>query len=364
MTRILPLIVISLLVLTGCFGGGEASPVVAITAPMNGATVPAGESVDLSFKASEDSGAGLSRVEVFVNGALLSSEAVPEGSEALHQFTLAWTPSAGGSANVMAVAYAADDTASAPVTLVLTVAEAAAAADEAESPSDQEGGTDTVVASTLAQGRVTGLANVRAKPGILCQQLGQLAEGTVITLLEYSADKQWAKTDVMGADKPGWVWLENVEIVSGLIPQGVEKGCDGCGDGVCSAALSETCATCASDCGACPVPTAVPGATLAPTAVPTVPAPVCGDGVCNGTETISTCFADCGFIIPVTLVPLPYCGDGVCNGTETISTCFADCGFIIPVTLVPIAFCGDGTCNGSETMFSCPADCNIILPWP
>jgi len=42
---------------------------------------------------------------------------------------------------------------------------------------------------------------------------------------------------------------------------------------------------------------------------------ICGDGFCNGTESASTCPADCA-----------YCGDGICNGSETASTCPADCG--------------------------------------
>jgi hypothetical protein len=71
---------------------------------------------------------------------------------------------------------------------------------------------------------------------------------------------------------------------------------------------------------------------------------VCGDGVCNGTETSVTCPADC---------PTSVCGDGVCNGTETSVTCPADC---------PTSVCGDGVCNGTETNISCPADCNVTPP--
>jgi hypothetical protein len=100
----------------------------------------------------------------------------------------------------------------------------------------------------------------------------------------------------------------------------------GCGNGVCSGA--ETCSTCPADCGACP--------------------PVCGDGTCSGAETCSTCPADCGACPPV-------CGDGTCNGTETCSTCPADCGACPPV-------CGDGTCNGTETCSTCPGDCGVCGP--
>jgi serine protease len=71
--------------------------------------------------------------------------------------------------------------------------------------------------------------------------------------------------------------------------------------------------------------------------------PVCGDRVCNGTETCSTCAGDCGSCTPV-------CGDKVCNGTETCSTCPGDCGACAPV-------CGDKVCNGTETCSTCPGDC-------
>ncbi len=47
----------------------------------------------------------------------------------------------------------------------------------------------------------------------------------------------------------------------------------------------------------------------------------CGDSVCSGAETCSTCPGDCG-----TCVVTPYCGDSACNGTETCSTCPGDCG--------------------------------------
>jgi hypothetical protein len=47
-------------------------------------------------------------------------------------------------------------------------------------------------------------------------------------------------------------------------------------------------------------------------------APVCGDLTCNGSETCGTCAEDCG--------PCPTCGDQVCNGSETCSTCANDCG--------------------------------------
>ena len=69
-----------------------------------------------------------------------------------------------------------------------------------------------------------------------------------------------------------------------------------CGDGVCSA--SETCASCASDCGACP--------------------PMCGDGACNGSETCASCASDCGACPPPCGELGP--GDGIATG-ESVTSC-------------------------------------------
>lgn len=68
-----------------------------------------------------------------------------------------------------------------------------------------------------------------------------------------------------------------------------------CGDGQCS--FLEGCASCAADCGACPV---------------------CGDGLCSGGESCGSCPGDCG--------ACPFCGDGLCNGFEDCQSCDFDCG--------------------------------------
>lgn len=78
--------------------------------------------------------------------------------------------------------------------------------------------------------------------------------------------------------------------------------------------------------------------------------------------------------VPPTFTPVPVCGDSVCNGTETYASCPADCHLIIvtpyfPVTLIPMPICGNDVCESGETPFTCPADCHLILitpvfPWP
>lgn len=73
--------------------------------------------------------------------------------------------------------------------------------------------------------------------------------------------------------------------------------CAGCGDGTCAAALGESCASCLTDCGMCP--------------------DTCGNGTCDGAELCSTCPADC--------MPCPTgctttsCTSGCCDGDSCVS---------------------------------------------
>jgi hypothetical protein len=86
--------------------------------------------------------------------------------------------------------------------------------------------------------------------------------------------------------------------------------------------------------------------------------PWCGDGVCHSVETTD---AACGGVQPAEnenncyidchAPPQPTCGDSMCNGNETCSTCPGDCG------TCPTATCGDGICNLDETWQNCPKDC-------
>ena len=46
------------------------------------------------------------------------------------------------------------------------------------------------------------------------------------------------------------------------------------------------------------------------------------------------------------------CGDLVCNGTETCKTCQTDCK-----TCPAPSLCGNNSCNAGETYYSCPSDC-------
>jgi hypothetical protein len=61
------------------------------------------------------------------------------------------------------------------------------------------------------------------------------------------------------------------------------------------------------------------------------PQSACGDATCNGSETCTSCAQDCGACPPPP--PAPACGDAACNGGETCSTCAPDCG-ACPVTSI------------------------------
>jgi hypothetical protein len=98
-------------------------------------------------------------------------------------------------------------------------------------------------------------------------------------------------------------------------PAGDDEFTDECGDDTCGGTESAT--SCPADCG-------VQNA--------------CGDGVCNGSENVNTCARDCAT-----------CGDGQCQGSENATTCASDC------QSGPV--CGDGACAGGETATSCPQDC-------
>ena len=182
-----------------------------------------------------------------------------------------------------------------------------------------------------------------------------------------------------------------------------------CGDGLCYAP-SETCETCADDCGDCPTggvdPTTVPGCFESndggcdgcpceavvcaedpdccnddwdedctqlcfeeghcgtdPGCVPrdeegcdgcACEAAVCAEesGCCTD-EWNDDCVELCQEAGSCQGTPTdPTCGDGACNGDETCEGCPGDCGACAAV-------CGDGACNGAEACATCPGDCGV-----
>ncbi|GFR48722.1 hypothetical protein Agub_g10679 [Astrephomene gubernaculifera] len=86
-----------------------------------------------------------------------------------------------------------------------------------------------------------------------------------------------------------------------------------------------------------------------PVSSPPPPVPFCGDGICRGNETCSSCPSDCG--------TCAVCGDGKCNGGETCLTCLKDCGIL--QSNGNRTCCGDGICSAGETNALCSSDCPL-----
>jgi GH25 family lysozyme M1 (1,4-beta-N-acetylmuramidase) len=134
-----------------------------------------------------------------------------------------------------------------------------------------------------------------------------------------------------------------------------------CGDGICEG--SETKANCAADCGS-PTPGAnvcdagCDGPTPAGATINCYCDNLCqnygdccnADGSATGTSCAGSTCASCNGVTTG-----PVCGDGTCDNTETCSGCPSDCGACTSV-------CGDGNCDTSETCSTCATDCGACAP--
>jgi len=109
-----------------------------------------------------------------------------------------------------------------------------------------------------------------------------------------------------------------------------------CGDEVCAA--DETCASCASDCGACPIG--------------------CGDEVCGADETCGSCATDCG------LCP-DLCGDETCDASEHCSTCEADCGMCpdVPATVTRGPYLQSGSSSSVVVRWRTDEDTDSVVAY-
>jgi hypothetical protein len=129
-----------------------------------------------------------------------------------------------------------------------------------------------------------------------------------------------------------------------------------CGDGVCDA--SESCQSCQSDCGpcggTCDHDECTIGGPLDPSCGMCVAAICQVDPFCCNTAWDGICKSEVGSVCGQTCPGS--CGDGVCDGSESCQSCASDCGACNP--------CGDGICDGSESCQSCASDCGACAACP
>jgi hypothetical protein len=398
---ILPVILVWLLAGVGCNlpGTRPEKPLVEVQSPESGSTVPVGEPLVISATATDPTGPGVMRVEVFVAGESIRLIESPTGPQDVLDVATTLTPEAEGRLTINLIAYRRDGTPSAPATLVLNVvgmtrepAQAVAPTVTITTPTRPPSGAPTSTVVAGIQGRVETLTNIRSGPGPFCDIVGSAEAGDLINLLELSKDELWYKTDFLG--RTGWIYVKPVtQLDDEDVPVGNATGCKGCGDKSCN--LEETCDTCPEDCGLCcgnalcephyGEDCATCEADCGPCCGNAVCepgrgedcgtcqadcGPCCGNAVCEPSrgETCGTCQADCGSCCGNSLCEDKYgedcntcpkdcgkcCGNGLCEKSrgETCNTCPKDCGKCAPV-------CGDGHCDKKEDCDTCPADCGV-----
>lgn len=362
-----------ILVSLACNTPGSVStlPSVQIQSPLPGDTIPLDEPFIVSAVATDTSGPGIARIELFVNGDSIKIIDAPAGPQDVFDVALAWTPTEEGDATLTVVAYRPDGSPSPAAAISVEVVGMSLdpTLTNSPSPSETPPTSDSPLIPTSSEtitGRIIVDANIRSGAGPFCDIIGGVKIGETINLLEYSADRRWFKTDYDG--KIGWIFASSVAPNGNTsqIPFGNEIGCKGCGDtvcnldetcdscpgdcgvccgnGVCQPEYGEDCGTCASDCGACcGNGQCEPGRGESCSACELDCGSCCGNGVCepNLNETCATCGQDCGSC----------CGNGLCESGqgESCSTCAKDCG----------ACCGNGLCESGrgETCSSCSKDC-------
>jgi hypothetical protein len=100
------------------------------------------------------------------------------------------------------------------------------------------------------------------------------------------------------------------------------------------------------------------------TILPKIIPPVCGDNICNGLETCSTCPHDCGICPPICGNNIKEtgeeCDSGTLNGQSCTPLYGSSCNYCsssCKLVTVNGPFCGDKICNSAETCSTCPGDC-------
>ncbi len=208
-------LVLSLVLLTSCGGkddgeSPEASedqpPTIDITAPADGAVLPAGQAVLVNVLAQDDK--GISRIELFVNSSLIESRVTPPGSEftaVSEAFT--WSASIIGSHSLQARAYdSAGQLGASRIVGVEVQLPGASPVPDATSPPAADTPaplppTEPPPTAPPEAPMVTAdvNANVRSGPGTNYPVVGMLTEGTSAPVTGRNADSSWWQINYQGS---------------------------------------------------------------------------------------------------------------------------------------------------------------------
>ena len=187
--------------------GGDTKPTVVILSPASGTQVKAGETVAIQSSATDVK--GVTRVELWVDGSLVHSEANPQQQPAF-SFTQEWMATILGSHSVTVKAYNAAGGVSDPATVTVNVVEEVTA-------------TPTALASvTLPPGvpraAITAeILNVRRGPGTNYSGIGQLQQNDVVEIVGKNADSSWLQIVYpAGTIGRGWIAASYAQVSGSL----------------------------------------------------------------------------------------------------------------------------------------------------
>jgi hypothetical protein len=236
------MLLILVVLLVACSRGSatSAGPQVTIVAPEDGATVPTGQTLEISSIATDNS-SPIQRIEMYINGDLIAddSTASTEG-QATFEVVQRWVPIEAGEARVEVYAYNSENERSEPALLTLNVEGASlappseptsepAATDEpvADEPGSDEPDSEATpeptaepeatattepVAGAEVEGQVTadiGL-NVRSGPSVESERIGGVNPSEAVTGIARNEAGDWVKIRY-GEGSEGWVAAEFVQ---------------------------------------------------------------------------------------------------------------------------------------------------------
>ncbi|HRA00937.1 MAG TPA: SH3 domain-containing protein [Thermoflexales bacterium] len=209
------------LALSGCGGGTPAPTQIKIELPANGAKAEIGKALTIKGSAS---GAAITRVEVWVDGAKLADVVAPDAAKGAPQIPLdgiAWTPMSDGSHIILLRAFGLDNAvlgSSDPVMVTSTGAPSPTPAPQI-APTAAPTVAPTAAAPTAAPTSLTAsvvitneFANIRSGPDTRYSMLGQLNKDATAIVKGRSADEKWFQ--ILFDKSPnglGWVFAELVQ---------------------------------------------------------------------------------------------------------------------------------------------------------